>query len=113
MRISPAPGGFLLISQSDVREFIRVDFPDAGLQDVGKQLALSPSCCWLHRGGACRGSITAGAARYGASSRGRSASAELLDDEEDADAQLLRGRGPAPRSSASVTASSGQKTWES
>jgi mannose-6-phosphate isomerase len=35
-------GGFLLISQSDVQEFIGVYFPDAGLQDVGDQLALSP-----------------------------------------------------------------------
>jgi mannose-6-phosphate isomerase len=35
-------GGFLLISQADVREFIRVYFPDVVLQDVGEQLALSP-----------------------------------------------------------------------
>ena len=35
-------GGFLLISQSEVREFIRVYFPDAVLRDVGEQLALSP-----------------------------------------------------------------------
>jgi mannose-6-phosphate isomerase len=35
-------GGFLLISQADVREFIRVYFPNAGLQAVGEQLALSP-----------------------------------------------------------------------
>ena len=35
-------GGFLLISQADVREFIRVYFPDAVLRDVGEQLALSP-----------------------------------------------------------------------
>jgi hypothetical protein len=35
-------GGFLLISQSEVREFGRVYFPDAVLQDVGEQLELSP-----------------------------------------------------------------------
>jgi mannose-6-phosphate isomerase len=35
-------GGFLLISQDDVREFIGVYFPDAGLQDVGEKPALSP-----------------------------------------------------------------------
>ncbi len=35
-------GGFLLISQSKVREFIRVYFPDAGLQEAHGQLALSP-----------------------------------------------------------------------
>ncbi len=35
-------GGFLLISQSEVREFIGVYFPGAALQDVGEQLALSP-----------------------------------------------------------------------
>ena len=35
-------GGFLLISQADVPEFIQVYFPDAGPQDVGEQLALSP-----------------------------------------------------------------------
>jgi mannose-6-phosphate isomerase len=35
-------GGFLLISQADVRRFIQAYFPDAGLQDVGEQLALSP-----------------------------------------------------------------------
>jgi mannose-6-phosphate isomerase-like protein (cupin superfamily) len=35
-------GGFLLISQSEVGEFIRVYFPDAGLGDVGERLALSP-----------------------------------------------------------------------
>lgn len=35
-------GGFLLIAQTDVREFIRVYFPDAGLRDAGEQLALSP-----------------------------------------------------------------------
>lgn len=35
-------GGFLLISRSEVREFIRVYFPDAGLQDASEELALSP-----------------------------------------------------------------------
>ncbi len=35
-------GGFLLISQSMVREFAQVYFPAAGLQDVGEQLELSP-----------------------------------------------------------------------
>ena len=35
-------GGFLLISQSEVGEFIRVYFPHAGLQDASEQLALSP-----------------------------------------------------------------------
>ena len=35
-------GGFLLISQSEVGEFIRVYFPDAGLRDAHMQLALSP-----------------------------------------------------------------------
>jgi mannose-6-phosphate isomerase len=35
-------GGFLLISQADVREFIHAYFPDAGLQDAHEQLALSP-----------------------------------------------------------------------
>jgi mannose-6-phosphate isomerase len=35
-------GGFLLISQVDLPQFIRAYFPDAGLQDVGEQLALSP-----------------------------------------------------------------------
>jgi mannose-6-phosphate isomerase len=35
-------GGFLLISQSEVGEFIRVYFPDAGLRDASEQLALSP-----------------------------------------------------------------------
>jgi mannose-6-phosphate isomerase len=35
-------GGFLLISQSEVLEFIRVYFPDAGLQETHGQLALSP-----------------------------------------------------------------------
>jgi hypothetical protein len=33
-------GGFLLISQSEVREFGRVYFPNAVLQDVGEQLEL-------------------------------------------------------------------------
>ncbi len=35
-------GGFLLISQTDIREFIQVYFPGAGPQDVGEQLTLSP-----------------------------------------------------------------------
>jgi len=35
-------GGFLLISQSDVREFIGVYFPDSDLHEDGEQLALSP-----------------------------------------------------------------------
>jgi hypothetical protein len=35
-------GGFLLISQSEVHEFIRAYFGDAGLQDAREQLALSP-----------------------------------------------------------------------
>jgi mannose-6-phosphate isomerase len=35
-------GGFLLISQSEVGEFVRAYFPDAGLQDASEQLALSP-----------------------------------------------------------------------
>lgn len=35
-------GGFLLINQADVQVFIRVYFPDAGLQEIGEQLALSP-----------------------------------------------------------------------
>ena len=35
-------GGFLLVSQTEVREFIRVYFPDAGLLDAHERLALSP-----------------------------------------------------------------------
>lgn len=35
-------GGFLLISQSEVGEFIRVYFPDTNLRDPREQLALSP-----------------------------------------------------------------------
>lgn len=35
-------GGFLLVPQTDIREFIQVYFPDAGLQDAHEQLALSP-----------------------------------------------------------------------
>jgi mannose-6-phosphate isomerase-like protein (cupin superfamily) len=35
-------GGFLRISQTDIQEFIRVYFPDAGLRDAHEQLALSP-----------------------------------------------------------------------
>jgi mannose-6-phosphate isomerase len=35
-------GGFLLISQSDVRGFIQAYFPDTGMQEAGEQLALSP-----------------------------------------------------------------------
>lgn len=35
-------GGFLLISQSEVEEFIRVFFLDASFEDDGGQLALSP-----------------------------------------------------------------------
>jgi mannose-6-phosphate isomerase len=35
-------GGFLLISQSEVREFIRVYFPTTGLKDAREQPALSP-----------------------------------------------------------------------
>ena len=35
-------GGFLLISQAEVQEFIRVYFPDAGLESAREQLALSP-----------------------------------------------------------------------
>jgi mannose-6-phosphate isomerase-like protein (cupin superfamily) len=35
-------GGFLLVSQTEVREFIRVYFPDAGLRDGHERLALSP-----------------------------------------------------------------------
>jgi mannose-6-phosphate isomerase len=35
-------GGFLLISQTDIRRFIQAYFPDKGLQEAGAQLALSP-----------------------------------------------------------------------
>jgi hypothetical protein len=35
-------GGFLLVSQSEVHEFIRAYFGDAGLQDAREQPALSP-----------------------------------------------------------------------
>ncbi len=35
-------GGFLLISQADVRDFTHAYFPDTGLQDAREQLALSP-----------------------------------------------------------------------
>jgi mannose-6-phosphate isomerase len=35
-------GGFLLVSQTEVREFIRVYFPDAVLRDAHERLALSP-----------------------------------------------------------------------
>jgi len=35
-------GGFLLISQSEIGEFISVYLPDTGLPDAGEQLALSP-----------------------------------------------------------------------
>ncbi len=35
-------GGFLLIAQSEVQEFIRTYFSDAGLRNAHEQLALSP-----------------------------------------------------------------------
>ncbi len=35
-------GGFLLISQADVLEFIQAYFPDTGLWDAREQLTLSP-----------------------------------------------------------------------
>jgi mannose-6-phosphate isomerase len=35
-------GGFLLISQADIREFIQAYFPDTGMREAGEQLALSP-----------------------------------------------------------------------
>jgi mannose-6-phosphate isomerase len=35
-------GGFLLISQADIRGFIQAYFPDTGMQEAGEQLALSP-----------------------------------------------------------------------
>jgi mannose-6-phosphate isomerase len=35
-------GGFLLISQADVREFIQAYFPGSSLKDAREQLALSP-----------------------------------------------------------------------
>jgi mannose-6-phosphate isomerase len=35
-------GGFLLISQTEIREFIQVYFPDAGLESTGAPSTLSP-----------------------------------------------------------------------
>jgi mannose-6-phosphate isomerase len=35
-------GGFLLISQADIRRFIQTYFPDPGMHEAGEQLALSP-----------------------------------------------------------------------
>ncbi len=35
-------GGFLLISQTDIRRFIQAYFPDTGMHEAGEQLALSP-----------------------------------------------------------------------
>ncbi len=35
-------GGFLMIAQTEVAEFIRVYFRDTSLQDTREQLALSP-----------------------------------------------------------------------
>ena len=35
-------GGFLLISQTDIRRFMQAYFPDSGPQEAGEQMALSP-----------------------------------------------------------------------
>ena len=35
-------GGFLLISQTDIRRFIQAYFPDTGMRESGEHLALSP-----------------------------------------------------------------------